>query len=151
MICQKPMAPSLAEAEQMVSVCREHRYPSIFTRTGAGRSRSGNSKVIASGEIGEPFRAHIFLVSGYPVFRNEPALKELEHFILADMGVHLLDVCRFLFGEADQIYCQTHQVQDGIKGEDAATVMLRMEGGMTVTCSWVFPATFWSTMYLPRP
>src|SRR6266542_2064919 len=26
-ICQKPMAPSLAEAEQMVKVCQEHRVP----------------------------------------------------------------------------------------------------------------------------
>ena len=88
-------------------------------------------KAIDSGEIGEPFRAHVFLVSGYPVFRNEPALRDLERFIMADMGVHLLDVIRFLFGEAGRIYCQTHQVQEGIKGEDAATIMLRMEHGMT--------------------
>ena len=58
------------------------------------------------------------------------------------MGVHLLDVCRFLFGEADHIYCHTHQVQKGIKGEDAATVMMRMGGRTTVTCSMGFPGHF---------
>lgn len=142
-ICQKPMAPSLAEAEQMVRVCREHRVPFYIHENWRWQKQIREFKrLIASDEIGKPFRAHIFLVSGYPVFRNEPALKELEHFILADMGVHLLDVCRFLFGEADQIYCQTHQVQEGIKGEDAATVMLRMEDGMTVTCSMGFPGHF---------
>jgi predicted dehydrogenase len=99
-------------------------------------------EVIDSGEIGSLFRAHVFLVSGYPVFSNEPGLKDLENFILADMGVHLLDVCRFLFGEADNIYCHTHRVQKDIKGEDAATVMMRMGGGITVTCSMGFPGHF---------
>jgi predicted dehydrogenase len=142
-ICQKPMAPSLAEAEQMVRVCQEHRVPFYIHENWRWQKQIREfKKVIDSGEIGTPFRAHIFLVSGYPVFSNEPSLKELEQFILADMGVHLLDVSRFLFGEADQLYCQTHQVQKGIKGEDAATVMMRMGGGMTVTCAIGFPGHF---------
>ena len=116
-ICQKPMAPSLAEAEQMVRVCREHRVPFYVHENWRWQNQIRQfKKLIDSGDIGIPFRAHVFLVSGYPVFSNEPGLKELENFILADMGVHLLDVCRFLFGEADRLYCHTHQVQKGIKG-----------------------------------
>jgi predicted dehydrogenase len=142
-ICQKPMAPSLAEAEQMVSLCREKRAPFYVHENWRWQNQIRQFKrVIDSGEIGSPFRAHVFLVSGYPVFSNEPGLRELENFILADMGVHLLDVCRFLFGEADHIYCHAHQVQKGIKGEDAATVMMRMGGKTTVTCSMGFPGHF---------
>lgn len=142
-ICQKPMAPSLAEAEQMVKVCREKGVPFYIHENWRWQNQIRQfKKVIDSGEIGTPFRAHMFLVSGYPVFSNEPSLKELENYILADMGVHLLDVCRFLFGEADQLYCQTHQVQKGIKGEDAATVMMRMGGKTTVMCSMGFPGHF---------
>jgi len=142
-ICQKPMASSLSEAEQMVKVCQEHRVPFYIHENWRWQKQIREfKKVLDSGEIGTPFRAHIFLVSGYPVFSNEPSLKELDQFILADMGVHLLDVSRFLFGEADQLYCQTHQVQKGIKGEDAATVMMRMGGGMTVTCAIGFPGHF---------
>jgi len=142
-ICQKPMAPSLAEAEEMVRLCRENGVPFYIHENWRWQKQIREfKKAIASGEIGTPFRAHIFLVSGYPVFDNEPGLKELEEFILLDMGVHLLDVARFLFGEAGQLYCQTRQVQQGIKGEDAATVMMRMEGGMTVTCSMGFPGHF---------
>lgn len=142
-ICQKPMAPSLAEAEQMVKVCRENRVAFYVHENWRWQTQIREfKKVIDSGEIGTPFRARIFLVSGYPVFINEPSLRDLEEFILADMGIHLLDVARFLFGEADQLYCQTHQVQKGIKGEDAATVMMHMGGRTTVTCYMGFPGHF---------
>jgi predicted dehydrogenase len=143
LICQKPMAPSLQEAERMVSVCRENRVPFYVHENWRWQTQIREfKKVIDSGEIGTPFRARIFLVSGYPVFRNEPNLRDLEQFILVDMGTHILDVARFLFGEADQVYCQTHQVQKGIKGEDVATVMMRMGGRTTVTCYLGFPGHF---------
>jgi D-apiose dehydrogenase len=142
-ICQKPMATSLAEAEQIVTFCQEKQVPFYIHENWRWQRQIRQFKeVIDSGEIGFPFRAHVFLVSGYPVFTNEPRLKELENYILADMGVHLLDVCRFLFGEADRMYCHIHQIQKGIKGEDAATVMMHMGGGTTVTCSMGFPGHF---------
>jgi predicted dehydrogenase len=142
-ICQKPMSPSLAEAEQMVAICREHRVPFYIHENWRWQRQIREfKKVIDSGEIGSPFRARIFLVSGYPVFRHEPALRDLQEFVLADMGTHLFDVARFLFGEADRIYCQTHQVQPDIKGEDAATVMMLMGGRTTVTCYLGFPGHY---------
>ena len=142
-ICQKPMAPSLAQAKEMVAVCRAHRVPFYVHENWRWQTQIREfKKVIDSGDIGTPFRARIFLVSGYRVFNNEPALRQLEQFILADMGVHLLDISRFLFGEAVQLYCQTHRVQPDIKGEDAATVMMRMASGATVTCYMGFPGHF---------
>lgn len=95
--------------------------------------------MLDSGEIGVPFRARIFQVSGYLIFNTEPSLKDLEKYILKDMGVHLLDVARFLFGEADRLYCQTDQIHKDIKGEDVATVMMCMGGRTTVTCYMGFP------------
>ena len=77
-ICQKPMAPSLVEAEQMVKVCRQNRVPFYVHENWRWQKQIREFKrVIESGEIGAPFRAHVFLVSGYPVFRNEPSLKDL--------------------------------------------------------------------------
>jgi predicted dehydrogenase len=142
-ICQKPMATTLAEAGQMVTLCQEKRVPFYIHENWRWQKQIRQFKeVIDSGEIGSPFRAHVFLVSGYPVFSNEPRLKDLENYVLTDMGVHLLDVCRFLFGEAGDVFCHTHRVQDGIRGEDAATVMMRMGRRTTVTCSMGFPGHF---------
>ena len=44
------------------------------------------------------------------------------------MGPHLLDTARFLFREAERLYCQTDRIHEDIQGEDVATVMLRMGG-----------------------
>jgi D-apiose dehydrogenase len=142
-ICQKPMAVTLPAAELMVRVCKEHRVPFYVHENWRWQAQIRElKKAIDSGEIGAPFRARVFLVSGFPVFKNEPSLKELEKFILLDMGTHVLDVARFLFGEADDLYCHTKQVQKDIKAEDVATIMIRMAAGTTVTCYLGFPGHF---------
>jgi predicted dehydrogenase len=142
-ICQKPLATSLVEAERIVRICLENRVPFYIHENWRWQVQIREfKKVLDSGQIGSPFRARLFLVSGFPVFDNEPSMKEQEHFILQDMGPHILDVVRFLFGEADRLYCQTHRVQRDIKGEDAATVMMHMAGGTTVTCYLGFPGHF---------
>jgi len=142
-ICQKPMATSLAEAEQMVKICLENSVPFYIHENWRWQIQIREfKKVLDSGQIGTPFRARLFLVSGYPVFNNEPSMKEQEHFVLQDMGPHILDVARFLFGEADRLYCQTHHVQQDIRGEDAASVMMYMRDGITVTCYLGFPGHF---------
>ena len=92
-------------------------------------------QVLDSGDIGPIFRARIDYCNSFPVFDNQPFLRTLDHFIVADMGSHILDVARFLFGEAGRVYCQTHRVHRDIKGEDAASVVMQMRGGATVTCN----------------
>ncbi|MFB3921319.1 MAG: Gfo/Idh/MocA family protein [Terriglobia bacterium] len=142
-ICQKPMANTLQDAEDMVRTCREAGVPFLVHENWRWQSQIREfKKVIDSGLIGVPFRARIFLVSGFPVFDTEPSLMELEEYILKDLGTHLLDVARFLFGEADSLYCQIHKIHKDIKGEDVATVMMRMGGRTTVTCYMGFPGNF---------
>lgn len=138
-ICQKPMATSLAEAEGMVAACREAGVPFFVHENWRWQTPIRElRRVLAGGEIGAPFRARIDMISGFPVFRQQPFLAEVEEFILADLGSHLLDVARFLFGEAETLYCQTGRVHPAIKGEDVATVMMKMGGGMTVLCEMAY-------------
>jgi predicted dehydrogenase len=51
------------------------------------------------------------------------------------MGSHILDIARFLFGEAEVLFCQTSRVHRDIRGEDVATVLMRMVSGTTVVCN----------------
>ena len=132
-ICQKPMAPSVAEAEQMIAACAAAKVPlSVHENWRWQAPIRELKKVLDSGLIGPVFRARIDYCNSFPVFDNQPFLKTLEQFILTDMGSHILDVARFLFGEAAGLYGQTHQIHRDIRGEDAATVMLRMQTGATV-------------------
>ena len=135
-ICQKPMAPSIAEAEKMIASCVSNKvWFAVHENWRWQRPIREFKRALASGEIGEVFRARIDYCNSFPVFENQPFLKELEQFILTDMGTHILDVARFLFGEVTQLYCQTHRVHPDIKGEDAATVMMSTTSGATVTCN----------------
>lgn len=132
-ICQKPLAPTLAEAEQMIAACELAQVPfSIHENWRWQTPIRALKAVLDSGAIGPVFRARIDYCNSFPVFDNQPFLKSLDQFILSDMGSHLFDVARFLFGEAATLYCQTHQIHRDIKGEDAATVVLRTQTGASI-------------------
>lgn len=134
-ICQKPMAPTLEVAEEMVAACREAGVRFYIHENWRWQTPIRQvKKLLAEGSIGSPFRARIQFCTSFPVFDNQPFLRETEHFILADIGSHILDVARFLFGEADSLICHTDRIHKDIKGEDVATVMMRMGGRTTVIC-----------------
>ena len=134
-ICQKPMAPTLDEAEEMVTTCAQAGVPFFIHENWRWQTPIREVKrVLDEGRIGWPFRAHVQFCSSFPVFDNQPFLAQLEQFILTDIGSHILDTARFLFGEAESLYGQTHRVHSEIKGEDVATVVMQMGEGTTVVC-----------------
>ncbi len=134
-ICQKPMAPTLAEAEAMTRVCREAGVGFFIHENWRWQTPIRElKKLLAGGCVGAVFRARIHFCSSFPVFDNQPFLKDLGQFILTDIGSHILDTARFLFGEAETLACHVHRVHQDIKGEDVATVMMKMESGATVNC-----------------
>ena len=130
-ICQKPMAPDWETAKRMMQVTREagvkyyvhenYRWQPQFRRI---------KKLIDSGIIGEAFRCRTGFNTAFPVFETQPFLAELAHFALTDQGSHQFDVLRYLFGEAESIYCQIQTINPVIKGEDVATSMIRMKNGV---------------------
>lgn len=138
-ICQKPMAPSLREAVAMVRFCRAQRAPFFvhenFRWQAPLRALAAELK---RGTIGRPFRARIDFISGFPVFKNQPFLAELEQFILTDVGSHTLDIARFLFGEARSLFCHTQRVHQTIQGEDVATLVLEMRSGLHLTINMAY-------------
>jgi predicted dehydrogenase len=131
-ICQKPMAPDLQTARMMVDMCREAGIKFYIHENFRWQAPIRKLKeVIDSGIIGQPFKGRVSFLSAFPVFENQPFLAGLEQFILTDIGSHVLDICRFLFGEAKSLYCQTSRVNPTIKGEDVANVLLQMQSGLS--------------------
>jgi D-apiose dehydrogenase len=142
-ICQKPMAPNLAEAEHMVAACRAAGAPLFIHENWRWQTPIRRLKqILDQGQIGRPFRARIDMISGFPVFGNQPFLRELEQFIITDLGSHMLDVARFLFGEPSSLYCQTQRIHADIKGEDVATIMLRMGDSTDVLCQMAYSGNY---------
>lgn len=131
-ICQKPMGPTREIAAGMLDVCRQQGVRLFIHENFRWQAPMRKLKeIIDSGIVGTPFKARVSFCSAFPVFENQPFLAELDHFILTDVGSHVLDVCRYLFGEATSLYCSTNKINPGIKGEDVANVMLKMDGNVT--------------------
>lgn len=130
-ICQKPMAPSLSAAKEMMRVTREagvkfyvhenYRWQPQFRRVKA---------VLDSGVIGKAFRCNTAFNTAFPLFETQPSLANLQHFALTDQGSHQFDLLRFLFGEAECITCTIQTVNPTIRGEDVATSLIRMRNGV---------------------
>ena len=134
-ICQKPMAPSWQEACDMVEAARQAKVPIFIHENWRWQPPIRALKQRMQEEsLGELFRARITFSSAFPVFDNQPFLKELGQFILTDIGSHILDTARYLFGEVKTVFCRTCRTRADIQGENVATVLLEMESGMSVTC-----------------
>ena len=129
-ICQKPLAPSYEAAKRMLKGTKEagvrfyvhenYRWQPQFRRV---------KEILDSGVIGNAFRCETSFITAFPLFETQPFLAELEEFALTDQGSHQFDVLRYLFGEAETIYCEKQTVNPTIKGEDVTTSILKMKNG----------------------
>lgn len=127
-IVQKPMAASLKDARQMVAAFARSRTPFFVHENWRWQTPMRVLiDTLRSGVIGTPFRARLSFISGFDVWANQPALRDLQQFILTDLGVHLLDTARACFGEASSVYCQLHRtLAPAVKGDNVATLLLAM-------------------------
>jgi len=149
-ICQKPLAESIAVARTLCEQSTSSKVPLLVHENFRWQAPLRRIKsILDSGRLGRLVRARIDFANSFPVFENQPALKTLKQFILADLGTHILDVSRFLFGEATELYCQTRQMRNDIAGEDVATVMVRKQSGLTVTCNMSY-ASCWEFDRFPQ-
>lgn len=131
-ICQKPLATSFHQAKDIVRSAHAAGIPMMVHENFRWQTPIRNVREILSfGRIGTAFWGRFSFRTGYDIYRNQPYLAEGTRLIIEDLGVHILDVARFLLGDAVSISAQTNQVNPRIKGEDAATMLLKHESGAT--------------------
>ncbi|GJH29409.1 Gfo/Idh/MocA family protein [Caballeronia novacaledonica] len=138
-ICQKPFASTLQDAKAMVHACDKADVPLMVHENFRWQPAiQAVGRALASHAIGTPYWGRVSFRSAFDVFSGQPYLAEGARFIIEDLGIHILDIARFLFGNVDQITASTTRVNPSIKGEDVATMLLRHESGMTsiVDCSY---------------
>lgn len=138
-ICQKPFAPTIADAKAMVAAAAKARVPLMVHENFRWQSPIRAVKAILdSGEIGTPFFGRVSFRSGYDVYAGQPYLAKVKRFIVDDLGVHVLDVARYLFGDVATMSARTARINPDIAGEDTATMLLDHRSGVTavVDCSY---------------
>jgi predicted dehydrogenase len=131
-ICQKPFAPTLDDAKAMVAATEAAGIPLMIHENFRWQTPIlAVRAAIDSGAIGTPFWGRVSFRSGFDVFAAQPYLAKGKRFIIEDLGIHSLDIARFLFGDASRMTARTRRVNPAISGEDVATMLLDHEGGMT--------------------
>lgn len=151
-ICQKPFALNLDDARAMVAAVRATGKLLVVHENFRWQSAvRAATLALRDGAIGTPFFGRVSFRSGYDVFSGQPYLATGERFIIEDLGIHILDIARALFGDVARITATTRRINPAIKGEDVATMLLEHAGGVTsvVDCSYATrrtPETFPETL-----
>jgi predicted dehydrogenase len=134
-LCQKPFAPTLKEAMEMIKACDEHGVRLMVCENWRWYIwYQLIRQLLNDGRIGDvlyfrmQFRNWFTTPKGaLPapiVLDQQKYLKDMEHLLMYEFAIHLVDVARFLFGDADSIYARLGRMSPQISGEDFALLVL---------------------------
>jgi len=129
-IVQKPFGKDLAECRDMVALAeREGAFLAVHENFRFQRPNLMVTDVINSGAIGTPSWGRISFRTGHDIYAGQPYLLTEERFAITDVGVHVVDLARVFFGEAEHITAELQNRNPKARGEDTATMMLRHRSG----------------------
>lgn len=133
-VVQKPFGRTLDEVQRMVSMSREAgTFLAVHENFRFQLPLLKVAEIIASGEIGRPNWGRINFRTNYDIYAGQPYLAREKRFVLMDLGVHVLDVARFIFGEVEHLTAELQKRNPWVAGEDTATMLLRhAEGAVSV-------------------
>lgn len=138
-ICQKPLAETLEDAQAMVAACEAHGIPFLVHENFRWQAPCrALRRALDEGQIGIPQFLRLTFRHGYDIYANQPYLAEVHDLALTDVGLHLFDMARFLMGDVVQVACQTQRLNARVAGQDAFTALLRHRSGAvsSVECSF---------------
>jgi len=137
-ICQKALAPTFAEAKQIVAVAQSAGVPLMVHENFRFQPWYREiSRQIAAGAIGDRLHSVFFqsrLGDGWQpdaYMSRQPYFREMSRLLIFETGVHFIDTFRFLAGEIDGVYASLRRLNPDIAGEDTGTVMFEFASGAT--------------------
>jgi predicted dehydrogenase len=150
-LCEKPMATSIEEAEEMIQAARRNQKTLMIAHNQRFVASHQKAKqLIESGEIGKIYSFRTTF--GHPgperwsidgrsswFFNKDQALIGA----LGDLGVHKSDLIRYLLGEVVEVgaFVET-SAKENTDVDDNAVAILKMESGVigTLAASWSYVA-----------
>jgi len=131
MMCQKPFAASLTEAERMVRAAEANGVRLMVTENWRWlQPMQLLKRVLDSGELGE-LRVCRYIHTDFYTPRMAPGIalpqpffRDMPRLLFYEMGAHWFDTMRFFFGQPKRLYAETRRVSPHIAGEDSGVVTL---------------------------
>lgn len=155
-LCEKPMAVTLEECEEMVKTAKETgRYLMIGQNQRLAKAHAKAKQLIQEGAIGKVLTFRTVFGHGGPETWSVDPGKNVWFFdknkavmgAMADLGIHKTDLIQYLLGEKvveTQAMLATLDKKDGtgslIGVDDNAICIYKMESGIigTMTASWTY-------------
>lgn len=133
-LCQKPMAASVAEANQMVEICDQAGVRLLIHENWRWQPWYRVARAcLENGEIGDPFQIAFRWRTGdgrgVDPYQTQPYFRSMPMLLVYETLVHLLDTFRFLGGEVTEVQARLARVNPNIQGEDQALVSLAFASG----------------------
>lgn len=135
-ICQKALAPSFNEAQEIVGVAADAGVPMMVHENFRFQPWYREIKrLINEGAIGDKLHAVSFRCrtgDGWQedaYLARQPYFREMPRLLIFETGVHFIDTFRYLAGEIEGVYATLAKHNSDIQGEDAATVMFEFASG----------------------
>ena len=149
-LCEKPLALSLADSHAMLKACRE---AGIVMGTNHHLRNAGTHRAmrdaIAAGKIGKPLAARVFHAVYLPPFLQGWRIDKPEAGggVILDITVHDADTLRFVLGDDPvEAIAATQKGGMGQAGlEDAVMGVLRFQSGLIAQFHDAFTAKFAGT------
>ncbi len=134
-VCQKPLAPTLAEAEAIVEIAASADIPLIVHENFRFMPWFREAaRLVAEGRLGAPHSIHFRMRPGdgqgpEAYLARQPYFQSMERFLIHETGIHFVDVFRCLLGEVRAVTARLRRLNPAIAGEDAGVVIFEFDGG----------------------
>jgi predicted dehydrogenase len=140
-LCQKPLAPTLAQAEQLVSEVGERTRLMVHENWRFRRYYREAKRWLDCGVAGRVLQGRMTLLSSglipdangkCPLLERQPFMRTLDRMLVAEVLIHHLDTLRYLLGPLTVAAARIARSSPEIRGEDHALIMLNTASGAPV-------------------
>ncbi|MFD0796550.1 Gfo/Idh/MocA family protein [Maribacter chungangensis] len=137
-ICQKPLAPSLAESEEIATAISKYGVRMMVHENFRFQPWHREiKKLLEQHTIGNQFHGihwRMRMGDGWQedaYMNRQPYFREMKQLLMYETGIHLIDVLRFFGGDINQVFAKLQRFNPNIKGEDSALVICDFTNGGT--------------------
>ena len=139
-ICQKPFAPTIEEAERIVALAATDGVRLMVHENFRFQPWHREiKKLLEEGVIGEKLHTLTFtsrMGDGWgpeAYLGRQPYFRTMPRLLVYETGVHFIDTFRFLAGEVRQVYAVLRRLNPVIAGEDCGLLVFTFESGFATT------------------
>jgi predicted dehydrogenase len=148
-LCQKPLAPTLAEAEQLVAEVAGRTRLMVHENWRFRAYYREAARWLGEGRIGRIKAARLTLLTAgtlpdtggrRPALERQPFMRTERRMLVAEVLIHHLDTLRMLLGPLTVTAAALSRTAQEIAGEDGAVIQLTTSAGAGVSVFASFAA-----------